>query len=103
MEPLGRKYLDKAAEGEHPEMLFMVAKQPEKLANRIRCMLGLPGLPAAAHEHALEMAPSGPGWGCDGCGCDGADKERFRCSKGCDFDFCKECNDTVGKPLKPSG
>jgi len=46
------------------------------------------------HKHELKEDTSGStNWGCDGCGKGGGSVEgRFRCSDGCDFDYCGECN-----------
>lgn len=51
-------------------------------------------LPVAVkkHEHELKEV-EGDNWGCDGCGKSGQGcKKRLRCSQGCDFDFCDECD-----------
>lgn len=98
-EPLAKKFLaDAKAKGEDtPEIVFAVAKVSDGMTSRIREMTGLPGLPPAAHEHPLELKDAGSGWGCDGCGKGGGpDVTRFRCTQGCDFDFCEDCNNKVG-------
>mmetsp|Transcript_52950 Transcript_52950/g.136776 ORF Transcript_52950/g.136776 Transcript_52950/m.136776 type:complete len:98 (-) Transcript_52950:202-495(-) len=45
------------------------------------------------------MAKTDPaaGWCCDGCS-QGMDDvtERFRCTEGCDYDYCAACNAKVG-------
>merc|ERR1711971_670032 len=53
----------------------------------------MPTLPPAKHEHPLEKKDGAGGWGCDGCGQSGEGKDRYRCTQGCDFDFCGECNE----------
>mmetsp|Transcript_69636 Transcript_69636/g.167115 ORF Transcript_69636/g.167115 Transcript_69636/m.167115 type:complete len:479 (-) Transcript_69636:266-1702(-) len=92
--PTAEKYIAKAkASGDDPEFSFIIVTDGEGLAGRIRGMLGLPSLPLQPHEHPLlKQEGTGGGWGCDGCGRSGEGKERFRCSKGCDFDFCGDCN-----------
>jgi len=55
-------------------------------------MLSLPTLPPSKHEHPLEKKEGGGGWGCDGCGESGEGKERYRCTQGCDYDLCGDCN-----------
>ena len=49
---------------------------------------------ATRHPHPLEKKEeAGGNWGCDGCGKSGAQcSERHRCTKGCDFDLCGDCN-----------
>ena len=47
------------------------------------------------HEHPLKTS-EGNGWNCDGCGGGGQGK-RFRCTEGCDFDYCNECNEKAAK------
>lgn len=90
--PLGQKYLDKQKAGGDLEFTFLTAKAATSLAIRIRGMVGLPSLPPAPHEHPLEKQAPAMGWVCDGCGGDGSSKDRHRCTKGCDFDFCGDCN-----------
>jgi len=94
MEPMAIKYRDeaKAKDEENPQVAFLIVTAFDSMAGRIRGMLKLPGLPPAKHEHPLEKKEAGGGWGCDGCGCSGEGKERYRCSAGCDHDFCGECN-----------
>ena len=74
----------------------MIVTEGTGLAPRIRGMLGLPALPPSAHEHPLEKSDRSSGWGCDGCGQSGQGKERYRCTQGCDFDFCGDCNAKAG-------
>jgi len=81
------------------------AKKPED--DRIRCFTGKGGGPVGRvrqlchypaivgkHAHLLETKDAAGGWGCDGCGKKGA--ARFRCTKGCDFDYCGDCNEQAG-------
>merc|ERR1712110_287836 len=65
-------------------------------------MLKLDALPLAKHEHPLEKCARASGWGCDGCQASGEGKERYRCTQGCDFDFCGECNAKAGAEVKAS-
>ena len=58
---------------------------------RIRSMFGLPAV-VSAHEHPLQKSDKTSGWGCDGCGCSGEGKDRYRCTEGCDFDYCGACH-----------
>merc|ERR1712217_649128 len=93
LEPVAKNFLEKQkASGGDLEVAFMIVTAPSGLAPRIRGMLGLPGLPLQPHEHAMEKKEdSSGGWGCDGCNQSGEGKERYRCVKGCDFDFCGDC------------
>lgn len=101
LEPIAKTFLAKAKEtGEDPELGFMMATSGD-LCGRIRSMVGLPTLPAQQHEHPLEKKDSsGPGWGCDGCGKSGEGKERWRCTQGCDFDFCGDCQALAGRTVE---
>ena len=76
---------------------------------------GRPALPVLVHSHPHlvgrfgdrgafpSMQSLGGGWRCDGCntGCQhaagepGTKSERFRCTRGCDFDVCGGCIATV--------
>lgn len=97
--PVAKQYIDEAkAKGrDDPELAFVIATDAAGLSSKIRGMLKLPGLPPAKHEHPLEKKEDNPnGWGCDGCGQSGGGKDRYRCSQGCDFDFCGECNEKAG-------
>jgi len=97
---LGRKYVDeaKAKYLEDPEMSFIIVTDASGLGPRIRGMLELPKLPPAPHEHPLELTERSSAWGCDGCGCSGEGKQRWRCVNGCDFDFCGDCNEKSNLP-----
>jgi len=97
--PIAKEYLDKAkaAGEEDPEIAVMMVTSAEGLSGRIRGMVSLPALPPAKHEHPLAEKENSGGWGCDGCGCSGGGKQRFRCAQGCDFDFCGECNAKSGE------
>jgi len=94
MEPIAKALKAEAkAKGEDPEIAFLIVTENEGLAPRIRGMTGLTTLPPSKHEHPLEKKDASGGWGCDGgCGAGGADKDRFRCTAGCDFDLCGECH-----------
>merc|ERR1719195_1012183 len=98
MAPIAIKYIEEAkAKGEEdPELAFLMATESAGLATRIRGMLQLPSLPPSAHEHPLEKKDGSGGWGCDGCGQSGEGKDRYRCTQGCDFDYCGECNAKIG-------
>eukprot|EP00927_Polykrikos_kofoidii_P028232 TRINITY_DN2468_c0_g1_i1.p1 TRINITY_DN2468_c0_g1~~TRINITY_DN2468_c0_g1_i1.p1 ORF type:complete len:473 (+),score=93.50 TRINITY_DN2468_c0_g1_i1:86-1504(+) len=99
MEPIAKRYHAeaKAAGEEEPSVAFTIATSSGGLTGRLRGMLSLEELPPPAHEHPLEKKEAGGGWGCDGCGCDGSPSvERFRCTEGCDFDYCGECHGKVG-------
>eukprot|EP00440_Ansanella_granifera_P039487 gb/GFBE01042836.1/.p1 GENE.gb/GFBE01042836.1/~~gb/GFBE01042836.1/.p1 ORF type:complete len:476 (+),score=162.36 gb/GFBE01042836.1/:1-1428(+) len=102
MTPVAEKYIQqaKAAGEDEPEVAFVIVTDSGGLAPRLRGMLGFPSLPPSPHEHPLEKSERGGGWGCDGCG-QGGGAVRFRCSQGCDFDFCGDCNDKAGgEPVK---
>jgi len=94
MNPIAQRYLDKAKQKgeEDPEIAFMIATSPGGIGGKLRQMTGLPTLPPS-HEHDMvEADGSKGGWGCDGCGKGGDPAgKRFRCTEGCDFDFCGEC------------
>eukprot|EP00927_Polykrikos_kofoidii_P068108 TRINITY_DN634_c0_g1_i4.p1 TRINITY_DN634_c0_g1~~TRINITY_DN634_c0_g1_i4.p1 ORF type:complete len:473 (+),score=81.32 TRINITY_DN634_c0_g1_i4:74-1492(+) len=99
MEPIAKRYKEeaKSAGEEEPAVAFLIATSSEGLSARIRGMLSLATLPPQAHEHPLEKKEAGGGWGCDGCGCSGSPSlDRFRCTEGCDFDYCGACNGKVG-------
>jgi len=97
MTSIAKKYIDdaKAKGEEEPEIAFMIATSAGGIGGRLRQMTGLPTLPPPKHEHPLEeYAMNGGGWGCDGCGKSGSTAtKRFRCTQGCDFDYCEECNE----------
>lgn len=86
--PLAERYLAESQAGEDAAFYFMLARKNIPLAWQIRQMLGLPSKPA--HEHPLKLA-EGANWGCDGCR-KGGSGERWRCTEGCDFDFCSSCH-----------
>lgn len=98
MTPVAQRFIDeqKASGDEDPKFGFMVATKSGGIASRLRELMLLPALPPAKHEHSLEKKEAGQGWGCDGCGKGGPDVERHRCSQGCDWDFCGECNAKAG-------
>jgi len=98
MEPIAKKYKDEAkAKGEEsPEVAFLIVTENTGLAPRLRTMLSLPRLAPSKHEHPLEKSDRESGWGCDGCGQSGAGKDRYRCTQGCDFDFCGDCMEKAG-------
>jgi len=97
--PIAKEYLEKAkaAGEEDPEVAVMMATSAEGLSGRIREMVSLPSLPPAKHEHPLAKQEMSSGWYCDGCRCGSDGKERYRCTQGCDFDFCGECNAKAGE------
>jgi len=104
LEPLAAKYRDAAWEKqEDPEILFVAAKKSEGPAPRIRSMTKQEALPPAKHEHEMAESNQSSAWGCDGCGKGGRDYagKRFRCTKGCDFDFCEGCQAASGKTMTP--
>jgi len=98
MTPIAMKYKEeaKAKKEEDPELAFFISTESAGLAVRIRGMLSLPSLPPSKHEHPVEQSERATGWGCDGCGQSGEGKVRFRCTQGCDFDLCGECNSKAG-------
>jgi len=99
MTPLAEKYQDaKAAGEEDPKIAFMIGKASGGISVQLRKIMGLPSPPPAAHEHLLaEHDQNGGNWGCDGCNRGGRPAvKRFRCTEGCDFDYCEECNGKVG-------
>jgi len=92
LRPVAEKYIEDAKkEGDsEPKFSFMVAHRPEGIAVRLRQLAGLPSLPPAPHQHPMEAATGN--FGCDGCGAQGSPESgRFRCTSGCDFDFCGDC------------
>jgi len=97
MTPAGARFLAEAkATKEDPTIEFIVVTSSEGLSSRLRSMFKMAKLPPLAHEHDLELSDRSSGWGCDGCGKSGAE-ERFRCTAGCDFDYCGECHAAAGK------
>jgi nucleoredoxin len=53
------------------------------------------------HEHELKKA-EGSNWGCDGCEKGGENASgRFRCTEGCDFDYCDECHEKSNQKSDP--
>ena len=83
-----------------PEYRFLIVTDDVNgLANRIRGMTNLPQRPREiqAHEHPLALC-DGVGWYCDGCNKSGAGKTRYKCTEGCNFDYCGECFAAQGKP-----
>jgi len=102
MEPIAKKFKEeaKAKDEDEPEVGFLIATDNAGLGPRLRGMLKLEALPLDKHEHPLEKSEGASGWGCDGCGKSGEGKERYRCTQGCDFDFCGECNAKAGAEAK---
>lgn len=103
LEPLATKYRDAAWEKrEDPEFCFFAARNSEGPVSRVRQMTGQEALPPTKHKHELKKMDTTSGaWGCDGCNKPGhACKERFRCTEGCDFDFCEVCNEKAGATLE---
>lgn len=98
MAPLAIKYKDEAkANGEEdPQLAFAIATESAGIAKQIRSMGGLPTLPPPQHEHPMEKKDEGHGWCCDGCGGSGEGKERYRCTQGCDWDYCGDCYAKMG-------
>merc|ERR1712130_465775 len=44
------------------------------------------------HYHYMELSDKTSSWICDGCKAKGEfSKGRYRCTEGCDFDFCDKC------------
>lgn len=107
MSGLGQELLDaaKAKEESSPEINFMIATSSGGLAGKIRSMINLPALPPSKHPHKMEKQAAVGGWGCDGCGNSGNPAtDRYRCTQGCDFDYCGTCMQKVDAPaeaLKP--
>jgi nucleoredoxin len=103
MTEVAQKYVDAAKKAkEDPKYLFFAATNTNGPVPRIRELTKQEALPPSAHEHPLEEKEPSGGWCCDGCGADGdPTKKRFRCSKGCDFDFCEECNANAGTAVAP--
>merc|ERR1711977_560242 len=103
MTEVAQKYVDEAKSAKSdPKYLFFVATSTNGPVPRIRELTKQEALPPSAHEHLLEEKPGCGGWCCDGCGSDpDASAKRFRCTKGCDFDFCEECNAKAGSVAAP--
>jgi len=99
MEVPAKKFIAEAkAKAEDPEVSFLIAKTSGGISRQLRTMTGLTALPPPKHEHTMEKVDGNGGrWGCDGCGKGGpdafADVQRFRCSAGCDYDYCQACNE----------
>jgi len=93
-EPFAKKFKAEAkAKGEEvPAIAFTIVTENKGIAPRIRSMMKLDALPPSKHEHPLEKKDQVTGWGCDGCSKSGEGKDRYRCTAGCDFDLCGECN-----------
>jgi len=91
MAPIASEYVAAAkASGEEQEVRFFVACGGGPAPTvRQKCSLEA-ALPE--HEHPLQEQEGG-GWYCDGCG--GNTGPRYRCTKGCDFDYCSECHAKV--------
>jgi nucleoredoxin len=101
--PHAKKYIDEAkVQDNDPALNFVIVTETSGMSGKIRGMLGLTQLPPGPHEHPLELKEGSGGWGCDGCGQSGAGKERYRCTAGCDFDFCGECNAKANGDAKSS-
>jgi len=101
MTPLACKYRDaaKASGEDHPEVFFAIAKVQSAASSRLRRLMGMPQLAPPPHPHLLEphAACEGP-WVCDGCQreVEGGYLRGFRCTQGCDFDYCEECHCRAG-------
>lgn len=97
---MAKKYIDeaKAAGEDDPKVSFLIANSAGGISGQLRKLMSLPSLAPSVHEHPMEEADCNGGrWGCDGCQSGGrADVKRFRCAKGCDFDYCEECNGKAG-------
>jgi nucleoredoxin len=94
MTNVAKQYIEKQkAEGEEsPEFNFIIATEAAGVAPQLRKLMSLPALNPSKHEHPLEEKDVAGNWGCDGCNCSGASaSKRYRCSQGCDFDFCDVC------------
>jgi hypothetical protein len=70
--------------------------------SQIRKGCGLPSLPPPRHQHELNSQDDSGNFGCDGCGANGKGKGRFRCTAGCDFDYCTSCNTAAENPDIPA-
>jgi len=85
-----------------PEYNFLIVTDDAAgLANRIRGMMNLPKAAGEieTHKHPLALfTEGGDNWGCDGCGESGVGKTRYKCTEGCNFDYCGECFAAQGKP-----
>jgi len=99
MMPIARRFLDaqKASGEDAPKFGFVVGSEAGGIGARLRDLMCLPALPPSKHEHPLEEQESRGGWGCDGCNSSGGPSaKRYRCTKGCDFDFCGTCHERAG-------
>jgi len=91
---VAKQYIEKqkAAGEDSPEFRFLIATEATGVAPQLRKLMSLPALNPTKHEHPLEEKDISGNWGCDGCNCSGESaSKRWRCSQGCDFDFCDEC------------
>jgi len=82
-----------------PKYKFSIATMcqgVEGVVPRLRRMLSLPTLTPAKHEHPLQSHVSFQEAVCDGCQTKlTPETGRFKCTEGCNFDFCSKCNETA--------
>lgn len=103
LEPVAIKYKELAkTSGDDLKYMFFGAFNLDGPIPRIRSMCSQPALPPRPHEHPLEKRDSEASWSCDGCSKDGEEcKERYRCTKGCDYDYCGECQAKTSEKVQP--
>jgi len=65
---------------------------------QIRTMCAMTVFGPQKHQHDLKTHDTSGNWGCDGCRQNCKGQPRFRCSAGCDFDYCGACNDKANAP-----
>ncbi len=95
--PVAQRYVDAAGE-DAPEYGFIIAKTSDGMTARFRSLVGFEAVPPGPHEHPMEEKDgSNGGWYCDGCQ-QGRGGKRFRCTAGCDFDFCEACYQKAQTP-----
>jgi nucleoredoxin len=99
MTPCAAKFLAEAkAKDDDPDIGFAIATGSSGIVPQVRKLMSLSTLPPAKHEHPMELKEGGGGVVCDGCG-QQISGDRFRCTAGCDFDFCNDCNTKSSGPV----
>ena len=90
-------YLEEAYK-DIPAMIPLLVHYGPDSDDEIQVMF--PTFPVPVHPHDLVQQEKSNYWGCDGCGKSGNNLERYRCSGGCDFDYCGNCNRIAGTGKK---
>jgi nucleoredoxin len=99
MAPCASKFLSAAkAQDEDPDIGFAISTGNAGIVPQVRKLMNLSALPPAKHKHPMELKDGGHRVVCDGCG-QRISGDRFRCTQGCDFDFCSDCNTKAAGPV----